>query len=143
MSLFTYTPHPQRARRRHRDPARVNDQYDTSTAYARCNARLAVKITGFVGSMTCAYLFGAIALVGLPGAIHQGVLGIVQWIAQTFLQLVLLSIILVGQSVQASAADKRALDTFNDAEALLHESLQLQAHLFAQDELIAKLAKDT
>jgi len=62
-----------------------------------------------VGSMWCAYVFAAIALIGLPGAIAQGTLGIVQWIAQTLLQLVLLPIIIVGQNVQAAASDKRAL----------------------------------
>ncbi len=32
----------------------------------------------------------------------------VQWIAQTFLQLVLLSVIMVGQNVLQQASDKRA-----------------------------------
>jgi len=38
-------------------------------------------------------------------------------VAQTFLQLVLLSVIMVGQNVQAAAADKRAEATFHDASA--------------------------
>ena len=72
----------------------------------------------------------------MSGAIADGVSGIVQWIAQTFLQLVLLSIILVGQNVQASAADKRALDTYTDAEAILHEVYQIHAHLMEQDKVL-------
>lgn len=76
----------------------------------RFNARLAVLITNFVGSMGCAYLFAAIALVGLPGAVQQvassgSALPLVSWFAQTFLQLVLLSIIIVGQRIQSAASD--------------------------------------
>ena len=48
---------------------------------------------------------------------------IVAWIAQTFLQLVLLPVIIVGQNIQAKAADGRADQTYNDAEAVLHEVL--------------------
>ena len=81
----------------------------------------------------------AIALLGLPSAIGHGTGGIVQWIAQTFLQLVLLSIIIVGQNVQASASDKRAEDTYQDAEAVLHEALQIQEHLLTQDAELQRL----
>jgi hypothetical protein len=77
-----------------------------------------------------------LTLFGLPGAIAAGMSGIVQWIAQTFLQLVLLSIILVGQNVQAAASDKRALDTFIDAEAILNEVAQIHAHLMEQDKAL-------
>lgn len=59
-----------------------------------------------------------------------------KWIAQTFLQLVLLSIILVGQNVQAAAADKRALDTFTDAEMILSEVAQIHTHLQQQDKTL-------
>lgn len=108
----------------------------------RFNASLAVRITSGVGSMWCAYAFALIALVSLPDAIRGGTPTIISWIAQTFLQLVLLSIILVGQKVSAEASDKRALDTYNDAEAMLHEAIQIQAHLAAQDEVLSKLVQD-
>ena len=61
--------------------------------------KLALNITKGVGSMYCAYIFAAIALISLPDAIHSGKATIISWIAQTFLQLVLLSIIMVGQNV--------------------------------------------
>jgi hypothetical protein len=61
---------------------------------------------------------------------------IVSWIAQTFLQLVLLPIIIVGQNIQGKAADKHSADTYKDAEAILQECLQLQAHLEAQDRIL-------
>jgi hypothetical protein len=83
------------------------------------NAKFAVLITRLVGTMWCAYLFAAIALVGLGPALKPGGEGIVAWIAQTFLQLVLLSVIMVGQNVQSLAADARSASTFKDAEEIL------------------------
>src|SRR6266487_5115367 len=75
----------------------------------RINTRLAVGITRIVGSMWCAYVFALLALISLPAALssHSPII-IVAWIAQTFLQLVLLPIIIVGQNVQAAASDARA-----------------------------------
>jgi hypothetical protein len=99
------------------------------------NAKFAVLITRGVGTMACAYLFALLAFVSLPAIlIEAGVLAkgdvpafltkpglilIVSWIAQTFLQLVLLSIILVGQRVQSAASDERAEKEFTDTEAVL------------------------
>lgn len=75
----------------------------------RLNTRLAVGITKIVGSMWCAYAFAILALVSLPAAIQsKSPIIIIAWIAQTFLQLVLLPIIIVGQNVQAAATDARA-----------------------------------
>jgi hypothetical protein len=83
------------------------------------NAKLAVIITSGVGTMACAYLFAAIALVSLPDAIKSGKASLISWIAQTFLQLVLLSIIMVGQRVQSAASDARAAKQFEDTEVIL------------------------
>lgn len=70
--------------------------------------RLALKITKGVGSMWCAYLFAVIAFVSLPDALRSGRPAIISWIAQTFLQLVLLSIIMVGQNVASKHSELRA-----------------------------------
>ena len=84
------------------------------------NAKVALVITRSVGTMACAYVFAGIALISLPAAISSGqVIIIVAWIAQTFLQLVLLSIIMVGQSVQSTASDARAAKEFADTETIL------------------------
>ena len=84
------------------------------------NAKVALVITRSVGTMACAYLFAVIALISLPAAIGSGqVIIIVAWIAQTFLQLVLLSIIMVGQTVQSVASDARAAKEFADTETIL------------------------
>jgi hypothetical protein len=84
------------------------------------NAKVALVITRSVGTMACAYVFAVIALISLPAAITSGqVIVIVAWIAQTFLQLVLLSIIMVGQSVQSAASDARGAKEFADTETIL------------------------
>lgn len=83
------------------------------------NAKFAVLVTRLVGTMWCAYLFTLIALLGLKPALAPGGEGLVAWIAQTFIQLVLLSIIMVGQNVQSIASDKRAENTYDDAVQIL------------------------
>ncbi|MFZ0251486.1 MAG: hypothetical protein WAL61_16190 [Acidimicrobiales bacterium] len=83
------------------------------------NAKIAVFLTNIVGSMWCAYVFAAIALIGLPPALRPGGEGIIAWIAQTFLQLVLLSVIMVGQNVQSVASDVRSQHTYDDTLEIL------------------------
>ncbi|HYA69012.1 MAG TPA: hypothetical protein VED63_09795 [Acidimicrobiales bacterium] len=99
------------------------------------NAKLAVILTNVVGSMACAYVFCLIALASLPAVITQtgwipkttfpswlinvSLIALVAWVAQTFLQLVLLSVIMVGQGVQGAASDARAINTYNDTVAIL------------------------
>jgi len=84
------------------------------------NNWLAVKITSIVGTMWCAYAFAVLALISLPEAMKSGTSTLIAWIAQTFLQLVLLSIIMVGQKVAAAKSDQQLEQTYQDAEALLH-----------------------
>lgn len=68
------------------------------------NDRLALRITAAIGTMQCAYVFAALALLSLPAALASGsMLVIVGWLAQTFLQLVLLSVIMVGQRLQSTS----------------------------------------
>lgn len=140
MSLYEHVPHPHVALHKTRRPAKVADQLPRGSAAQRFNARVAVRVTKMVGSMWCAYVFGLFDLISLPEAIKGGAATIVAWIAQTFLQLVLLSVIMVGQDVQAKAADKRSEDTYLDAEAVLHEAQEIQNHLAAQDAAIEAIA---
>jgi len=84
------------------------------------NNWLAINITKVVGTMWCAYAFAALALISLPQALHDGTGQTIDWFAQTFLQLVLLSIIMVGQRVAAIKSDRQLEQTYEDAEALLH-----------------------
>ncbi|HET9173386.1 MAG TPA: hypothetical protein VFN97_28405 [Actinospica sp.] len=140
-SLYEHIPHPHVHERKAAGPVRVADQHNTENAVARFNTRVAILVTKIVGSMWCAYAFGIMDLFSLPTAIRGGTGTLIAWIAQTFLQLVLLSIIMVGQNVQAEAADKRAEATFHDVSVVLHENAQLQAHLVAQDKVLTMLAQ--
>lgn len=87
--------------------------------------------------MWCAYVFAALALVALPQAIQGGSLTMVQWISQTFIQLVMLSVIMVGQNILGAASDKRADDTWKDADATFHTAHDIQEHLGLQDAHLA------
>ena len=98
------------------------------------NEKLGARITSMVSTMWCAYLFAAIALISLPGAIKSGnTVVIVAWIAQTFLQLVLLSIIMVGQDVASKSVEQKINETH---EASLGEfELAKEARGIANEEL--------
>jgi len=134
---FTHIPHPHILHRKKNAPK--PKEPGQMGPIGRFNTFLGVKITEAVGTMWCAYIFAALALVSLPEAIKGGTAMLVAWIAQTFIQLVLLSIIMVGQKIAGEATDKRAIDTYNDAEAVLHEAVQIQQHLAAQDAFLQRL----
>lgn len=109
------------------------DHHAVDTAYQRFNKNVAIKITNMVGSMTCAWVFCVIALISLPAILTEafhltvfpgwlisvGLIALVAWVAQTFLQLVLLSVIMVGQNVQQQASDARSAKTFDDTEVIV------------------------
>ena len=100
----------------------------------RFNPWLAEKITNGVANMWCAYLFAAIALISLPKAISSGdSIVIVAWIAQTFLQLVLLSIIMVGQKVASASVENTINETH--AASLAEFELAKEARALADQEL--------
>ena len=104
------------------------------------NGKIGLLITTLVGTMVCGYIFAIIALISLPSAITSHNLTVlIAWISSNFLQLVLLPIIIVGQNLQAKASDRRAILTFEDAEAVLHEAVQIQQHLAAQDQVLQQL----
>lgn len=127
-----HTPHPRIAEREKAGP------HTTRAEQTNLNGKIAILITNLVGTMWCAYAFAALALISLPEAIRGGTATLVAWIAQTFLQLVLLSVIMVGQKVSAAASDKQALQTYQDAEALLkiqddvHRLIKVNNDLTAQ-----------
>lgn len=82
---------------------------------------VAATVTRAVGTVYCAIAFGLVALVSLPAALATGdVVTIVAWIAQTFLQLVLLSVIMVGQRIQGARTERRDQET-HDAVMAAHD----------------------
>jgi hypothetical protein len=139
MSIYNYVPHPRHEQRKTEGPVKSVDVIQKNNKFQRFNARLGLRITTIVGTMICAYVFILLAVYGLPTAIKAGPSGLVLWCSSEFLQLVLLPIIIVGQNIQSKASDARAAQTYNDAEAILHEATELQKHLMAQDEVLSKI----
>lgn len=104
------------------------------------NQRIGLKITSLVGTMATAYIFALISLVSLPAAISSGsTIIIISWLAQTFLQLILLPIIIVGQNIQARNSERRAVATYKDTDLILHETMEIQEHLRVQDLALKRL----
>jgi hypothetical protein len=140
MQIYEYIQHPCTTLHltgRAPKPPKVND------GRVGLNGRIGLLITTLVGTMVCGYVFAIIALISLPSAItSHNLTVIIAWISSNFLQLVLLPIIIVGQNLQAKASDTRAAQTYMDAEAVLHEALEIQKHLAAQDEVLHQLIAD-
>lgn len=78
----------------------------------RFNRWVAEQATRAVSTMWAAYAFAILAGVSLPAAIaSRNLLVIDAWIAQTFLQLVLLSVIMAGQQLASEAIEQRDRET--------------------------------
>jgi hypothetical protein len=121
-------------------PVKVRDLLPKDTPIKRFNSRAGLFITVVVGTMWCGYIFAIIAFVSLPSAItSRNLTVIIAWISSNFLQLVLLPIIIVGQNIQAQAADNRAEATYKDADAILQEAVKIQDHLLAQDKVLSEM----
>jgi hypothetical protein len=137
MHVYEYIQHPCTTLHltgRAPKPVKVND------GRVGLNGKIGLAITTLVGTMIAGYIFAIIALISLPSAItSHNLTVIIAWVSSNFLQLVLLPIIIVGQNMQAKASDQRAVNTYEDAEALLHEALQIQQHLLAQDAALGRL----
>jgi hypothetical protein len=136
---FDRKPHPRIAAHTKTGPPRSTDEH------VGFNGRFALLLTTTIGTMWCAYAFAALAFVALPSALGGGLLPLIQWVSQTFIQLVMLSVIMVGQNILSRAADNRADMTYKDADATFHEVGQIQDHLEAQDaglnELLEKVTR--
>jgi uncharacterized membrane protein len=132
MSLYTVVRHPRVHLRRHHGPVRHEHEH------VGVNGRLAAWITRRIGSMWTVYLCAGITAVWML----LGSRGLFNFDPYPYpfllflgnvVQLLLIFIILLGQQVLGRSADKRALQTYLDAEAILHDCEQIQNHLIAQD----------
>ena len=99
---FEHHPHPRIATRKRAGPPKTADEH------VGLNGKIALALTTAVGTMWCAYVFAILALLVVPQAIQGGLLTFVQWVSQTFIQLVMLSVIMVGQNILGRASDNRA-----------------------------------
>jgi uncharacterized membrane protein len=103
--------------------------------------RIALVITAGVGSMYCALAFSVLAIIALPSAIEGGPLTIVTWVSQTFLQLVLLSVIMVGQNLQGRHSEFRAE---NDYQVNMKAEMEVETiltHLQQQNDIMLEILR--
>jgi len=112
----------------------------------RFNRWLAVVITKSVGTMWAAYVFLLISLVSFPEALQaflkgDNVTGI-SWLSQSFLQLVLLPIIIVGQNVISTAQDARA-EADHETLTALHAINVQQLQILEQQQVILEVLRSS
>jgi uncharacterized membrane protein len=138
---FVHHPHPHTEQRKLQPPPKVADQH------IGVNGRLGAAITRRVGTMWAFYIAALtmatwMVLAGFAwGPLHR--IDPYPFAFLLFLgnivQLLLMFVIMVGQQVLGAASDKRAVVTYQDAEAILHECLQMQDHLNAQDGALERI----
>ena len=140
---FVHHPHPHTEKRRLQPPPKVSDEH------VGINGRLGAAITKRVGTMWAFYIAAVtmaawMILAGFAwGPLHH--IDPYPFAFLLFLgnivQLLLMFVIMVGQQVLGAASDKRAVVTYQDAEAILHECLQMQEHLTAQDRALERMLR--
>jgi hypothetical protein len=135
MSLFEH-------RKRLHEPQNVNMLHEAEQTMAGFNQRLAVMLTGWVGSMECAWIFTGIAIIGLLGLLgllNPFIFLLMQWLSQQFLQLVLLSVIMVGQAVLGRKSSIMADEQFHTTQDTYEDIKDIMKHLSAQDQKIVEI----
>lgn len=123
-------------------PRNVNVVHKAELVAAGFNTRLAVALTQRVGTMWTAYSFAVLAIIGLfaiLGVLTPVVALLVAWLSQTFIQLVLLPIIMVGQNVLGRKSELQADEQFNTTQKSYHDIEQIMQHLSAQDDKILQI----
>ena len=124
--------------------AEVHAAVHGASSIGRFNSRLAVMITKAVGTMWAAYLFALISLVSLPAALNAFLKGDtvtgITWLSQSFLQLILLPIIIVGQNVISTAQDARA-EADHETLTSLHTINVQQLKILEQQQEILELLR--
>jgi len=127
---------------RHVTREEVHQEMAGDSSVSRFNSRVAVLITRGVGTMWAAYVFVLIALVSLPQALAAFLAGDtvtgITWLSQSFLQLVLLPVIMVGQQVISAAQDLRA-EADHETLTALHTMNVRQLQILEQQEKILEL----
>lgn len=140
--IFTHENHPHQPRTITRE-----DVHEAHKQRGGLNASIAILLTKSVATMWCAYIFAALALAGLPGLFGPQVAQWVQWTSQTFIQLTMLSVIMVGQGLLGQHAEMVSEETAATTQKSYHQLGQLVKHLNAQDEILqqelAELLKQT
>lgn len=110
-----------------------NMLHEAEKAGAGLNQQIALALTKTVGTMLCAYGFLCLALLGLPNLFPAVVAQWVQWTSQTLIQLVMLSVIMVGQGLLGRKQEIQSEEQFKATLNSYHDIEQIMQHLEAQD----------
>lgn len=124
--LFHHEPHQHQ-------PRNVNLLHEAEKKAAGFNDRVAILLTKGVGTMVCAYIFAVLAIIGFPGLVNAQISQWVQWTSQTFIQLTMLSVIMVGQSVLGRKQELQSDEQYRTTISTYHDIEQVMQHLSAQD----------
>ncbi len=124
--LFHHEPHPQP-----HIPQKITIT-KAEQALTGFNMKIAVAITNGLGTMICAYIFAILAIIGFPG-LRATSTQYVQWVSQTFIQLVALSVLAVGQQVLSKHSELMADEQYKTTMNSYHDIEQVMQHLCAQD----------
>lgn len=119
-------------------PRNVNVLHAAEQSVAGFNTKIAIAITKGMGTMICAYIFAILAIIGFPGW-QATPTQYVQWVSQTFIQLVALSVLAVGQSMLGRHAELMAEEQFETTQRSYHDIEQIIEHLNKQDEKILEI----
>jgi ABC-type multidrug transport system fused ATPase/permease subunit len=136
-SLFQHNPFPHK-------PRNVNVLHKAEQEASGVNTRVAVGLTKTVGTMWTAYSFAVLAIVGLLailGWLPPLVALLVVWASQTFIQLVMLPILSVGQNVLGRHAELMAEEQFNTTTNTYQGIEEIMQHLSAQDAELLRQSK--
>lgn len=116
--------------------ARTADHLPAGSGYQRFNKRMAIGLQTKVGTMTCFWIFNGLSFLLLaPTLAYDGLFrppahGFLHWylsygfiilwtfLLSTYLQLVLLPGLMVGQALQNAASDARTAKQFEDTEVI-------------------------
>jgi uncharacterized membrane protein len=137
---FEHVPHPRIEARKADRPTKVMDEH------VGFNGRLASLITKGVGNMWAFYAVATVMGLWML-VLGDAVFGdpypwsLMLLVFGGIIQMLLMIAIMVGQQVLGRASDKRAVQTYEDAEAILHECQQLQDHLATQDAALTNLVE--
>ena len=133
-SLFHHEPHQHQ-------PRNVNEAQ--AAERLSVNDRIAVYVSKNVGTMICAYIFAAIGIGSLVGALTNNTLLalLLGSLSGYFIQLVLLPVIMVGQNVQARHSELLAEETFRTTMSTYHDIEQVMHHLSIKDAELLRHAK--
>ena len=130
-----YTPHPHQ-------PRNINLVHKAEQEASSFNTRFAILLTKGVGTMVCAYIFAFIAILGFPLLpFGPQALLLVQWTSQTFIQLTMLSVIMVGQAVLGRKSELQAEESFNTTKKVYADIESIMKHLDDQDASILKIVE--